>query len=154
MDAAGSCSQKCIGAAPGLGPVTFGPRALEAVRRRRGKPSTWYFDLGLLFQYWGEAGGSKERAFHHTAPVAAIYGFREALRAMLDEGLEARWQRVVAIVRLSSLRRGVFGFFNHQLAEQGQKTSELLHIPSGSLITLRVIVIAAKPNGKNLKLIS
>lgn len=39
--------------------------------------------------------------------------------------LEARWQRVVAIVRLSSLRRGVFGFFNHQLAEQGQKTSEL-----------------------------
>jgi hypothetical protein len=68
--------------------------------------------------------------------------------------LEARWQRVVTIVWLSSLRRDIVGFFNHQLAEQGQKTSELLHIPSGSLITLRVIVIAAKPNGKNLKLIS
>ncbi|HEX9705417.1 MAG TPA: alanine--glyoxylate aminotransferase family protein [Gemmatimonadales bacterium] len=93
VDAAGSCSQKCIGGAPGLGPVTFGPRAMEAVRRRRAKPPTWYFDLTQLFQYWGEAGGSKERAFHHTAPIAAVYGFREALHLVLEEGLEARWQR-------------------------------------------------------------
>jgi len=93
VDAAGSCSQKCLGAPSGLGPVTFGPRALDAVARRRGTPSTWYFDLALLFQYWGEAGGPKERAFHHTAPVASIYGFREALRLVLEEGLEARWAR-------------------------------------------------------------
>jgi alanine-glyoxylate transaminase / serine-glyoxylate transaminase / serine-pyruvate transaminase len=93
VDAAGSCSQKCLGAPPGLGPVTFGARALEAVQRRRGKPGTWYFDLALLFQYWGEAGGPKERAFHHTAPVASIYGFREALRLVLEEGLEPRWAR-------------------------------------------------------------
>lgn len=93
VDAAGSCSQKCLGAPPGLGPVTFGPRALDAVRRRRAPPSTWYFDLGLLFQYWGEAGGPKDRAFHHTAPIAAIYGIREALAAVLEEGLEERWAR-------------------------------------------------------------
>ncbi len=97
IDAAGSCSQKCLGAPPGLAPVTFGPRAMDAVRRRRAKPTTWYFDLNLLFQYWGEAGGegggAKERAFHHTAPVASIYGFHEALRLVLDEGLEARWAR-------------------------------------------------------------
>lgn len=71
-----------------------------------------------------------------------------------NAALEAWWQRVVAIVRLGSLWRDIFGFFNHQLAEQGQKTSELLHIPSGSVIRLSVIVIAAKPDGKNLKLIS
>ena len=93
VDAAGSCSQKCLGAPPGLGPVTFGPRAIEAARRRRAAPRTWYFDLNLLFQYWGEAGGAKERAFHHTAPIAAIYALREALRIVLEEGLEARWQR-------------------------------------------------------------
>jgi alanine-glyoxylate transaminase/serine-glyoxylate transaminase/serine-pyruvate transaminase len=93
VDAAGSCSQKCLGAPPGLGPVTFGPRAMDEVRRRRTSPSTWYFDLGLLFQYWGEAGGAKERAFHHTAPIAGVYGFREALRVVLEEGLEARWAR-------------------------------------------------------------
>ena len=93
VDAAGSCSQKCIGAPPGLGPITIGPRAMEKVRARRQKPSTWYFDLALLFQYWGEAGGSRTRTFHHTAPVAAIYGFHEALRLILEEGLEARWAR-------------------------------------------------------------
>ncbi|HEY2378099.1 MAG TPA: alanine--glyoxylate aminotransferase family protein [Gemmatimonadaceae bacterium] len=93
VDAAGSCSQKCIGAPPGLGPITVGPRAMEAVRARKHKPSTWYFDLNLLFQYWGESTGARKRAFHHTAPVAAIYGFHEALRLILEEGLEARWTR-------------------------------------------------------------
>ena len=93
VDAAGSCTQKCIGAPPGLGPITVGPRAMEAVRARHQKPTTWYFDLSLLFQYWGEGGGAKKRAFHHTAPIASIYGFYEALRIILEEGLEARWAR-------------------------------------------------------------
>ncbi len=93
VDAAGSCSQKCIGAPPGLGPITIGPRAMEAVRARKSKPHTWYFDLALLFQYWGEKTGNRTRAFHHTAPIAAIYGFHEALRIILEEGLEARWAR-------------------------------------------------------------
>jgi alanine-glyoxylate transaminase/serine-glyoxylate transaminase/serine-pyruvate transaminase len=93
VDAAGSCSQKCIGAPPGLGPITIGPRAMAAVRARKSKPSTWYFDLALLFQYWGEGGAHRTRAFHHTAPIASIYGFHEALRLILEEGLEARWER-------------------------------------------------------------
>ncbi len=93
VDAAGSCSQKCIGAPPGLAPITIGPRAMDAVRARKHKPSTWYLDLSLLFQYWGEASASRTRAFHHTAPIAAIYGFHEALRLILEEGLEARWAR-------------------------------------------------------------
>ena len=93
IDAAGSCSQKCLGAPPGLGPVTFGPRAVAVVKSRRTKAATWYLDLQLLFQYWGEVGGPRDRAFHHTAPVANIYGFREALRLTLDEGLDARYAR-------------------------------------------------------------
>ncbi|UCD23038.1 MAG: alanine--glyoxylate aminotransferase family protein, partial [Gemmatimonadota bacterium] len=93
IDAAGSCSQKCLGAPPGLGPVTFGPRAIEAIARRKVQTSTWYMDLNLLFKYWGDAGGTKQRAFHHTAPVSSIYAFHEALRLALDEGMDARWQR-------------------------------------------------------------
>ncbi len=93
VDAAGSCSQKCLGAPPGLGPITVGPRAMEKVRARKKPPTTWYFDLSLLFQYWGEGGAEKKRAFHHTAPVNSIYGFHEGLRLILDEGLEARWAR-------------------------------------------------------------
>ena len=92
VDAAGSCSQKCIGAPPGLAPITIGARAMEAVQARKQKPHTWYLDLALLFQYWGES-GARTRAFHHTAPIAAIYGFHEALRLILEEGLEARWAR-------------------------------------------------------------
>jgi alanine-glyoxylate transaminase/serine-glyoxylate transaminase/serine-pyruvate transaminase len=93
VDAAGSCSQKCLGAPPGLGPITISPRAMAAVTARKAKPHTWYFDLGLLFQYWGENGAEKKRAFHHTAPISSIYGFHEALRVILEEGLEARWAR-------------------------------------------------------------
>jgi len=93
IDAAGSCSQKCLGAPPGLGPITVGPRAMAAQRARRARAATWYFDFQLLFQYWGEAAGPKERAFHHTAPVAAIYGFHEALRLIVAEGLDARFAR-------------------------------------------------------------
>jgi len=93
VDAAGSCSQKCIGAPPGLGPISIGPRAMEAVRARKEKPHTWYLDLSLLFQYWGEERASRSRAFHHTAPIAMIYGFHEAMRIILEEGLEARWAR-------------------------------------------------------------
>jgi alanine-glyoxylate transaminase/serine-glyoxylate transaminase/serine-pyruvate transaminase len=93
IDAAGSCSQKCLGAPPGLGPITVSPRAMAAVRARAQKPSTWYLDLALLFQYWGEESGTKKRAFHHTAPIASIFGMHEALRLILEEGLEARWAR-------------------------------------------------------------
>jgi len=97
VDAVGSCSQKCIGAPPGLGPVTAGPRAMEAMRARRTKPATWYFDFELLFKYWGderrETGDGRSRAFHHTAPVANIYGFKVALDLIHAEGMAARFAR-------------------------------------------------------------
>ena len=120
IDAAGSCSQKCIGAPPGLGPVTFGPRAMEAVRSRSSKPSTWYLDLALLFQYWGEKGAERQRAFHHTAPVSSIYAFHEALRLILAEGLEARWDRhhrahETLVQGLDRLGLGLFTPAGHRL---------------------------------------
>jgi alanine-glyoxylate transaminase/serine-glyoxylate transaminase/serine-pyruvate transaminase len=93
VDAAGSCTQKCLGAPPGLAPITVSPRAMDAVKARKTKPHTWYFDFQLLFQYWGEGGAPKKRAFHHTAPISAIYGIHEAARLVVEEGLEARWQR-------------------------------------------------------------
>jgi alanine-glyoxylate transaminase/serine-glyoxylate transaminase/serine-pyruvate transaminase len=93
VDAAGSCTQKCLGAPAGLGPITIGPRAMEAVRARKQKPGTWYLDLSLLFQYWGDESATKKRVFHHTAPIQNIYGFHEALRLALEEGLETRWAR-------------------------------------------------------------
>ena len=92
IDAAASCSQKCLGAPPGMSPVTFGPRAIEALQARKTKVQSWYLDLNLLFAYWG-TGKDNTRVFHHTAPVSMMYAMREALRIVLEEGLEERYAR-------------------------------------------------------------
>ena len=88
IDYAYSCSQKCLGAPPGIGPVAVGPRALEVIASRTTKPPSWYLDLGLIANYWGP-----EHVYHHTAPVSMILGLREALRIVLEEGLESRVAR-------------------------------------------------------------
>jgi alanine-glyoxylate transaminase/serine-glyoxylate transaminase/serine-pyruvate transaminase len=88
IDAAYSCSQKGIGCPSGLSPVSFSPRAVEAIKNRKMKVQSWYLDTTLLQRYWGE-----ERFYHHTAPITMIYALREGLRLVHEEGLEARWAR-------------------------------------------------------------
>jgi alanine-glyoxylate transaminase/serine-glyoxylate transaminase/serine-pyruvate transaminase len=44
--------------------------------------------MNMVRKYWGA-----ERVYHHTAPVSAIYALHEALRIVLEEGLEARFVR-------------------------------------------------------------
>ncbi len=88
IDAAYSGSQKCLGCPPGLAPVTFGPKALEVMDQRKKKVSSWYLDIGLLRNYWGA-----NRAYHHTAPINMNYALHQALRLVLQEGLEARFAR-------------------------------------------------------------
>ena len=88
IDAAYSGSQKCLGCPPGLAPVTFGPRAIEALDGRKKKVSSWYLDIGLLRNYWGS-----NRAYHHTAPINMNYALHQALRLVLEEGLPARFAR-------------------------------------------------------------
>jgi alanine-glyoxylate transaminase/serine-glyoxylate transaminase/serine-pyruvate transaminase len=83
-----SATQKCLGCPPGLSPVALGDRALQAVKVRERKPTSWYLDLALIANYW-----SDEHVYHHTAPVSMILGLREALRIVLEEGLEARHER-------------------------------------------------------------
>jgi alanine-glyoxylate transaminase/serine-glyoxylate transaminase/serine-pyruvate transaminase len=88
IDACYSGTQKCLSCPPGLAPVTFGPRALEAIRRRRAKVQSWYLDLTMIEKYWGA-----ERVYHHTAPISMNYALAEALRLVEEEGLEARFER-------------------------------------------------------------
>jgi alanine-glyoxylate transaminase/serine-glyoxylate transaminase/serine-pyruvate transaminase len=88
VDAAFSCSQKGLGCPPGLAPVSFSARAVEALGRRKAKVQSWYLDLSLVQKYWGN-----DRAYHHTAPITMVYALREGLRILLEEGLEARWER-------------------------------------------------------------
>ena len=88
VDVAYSCSQKCLGAPSGLGPITVSPRAVEVLHARQTPVANWYLDLSLLARYWGS-----ERTYHHTAPISMNYALREALRMVLEEGLEARFAR-------------------------------------------------------------
>jgi alanine-glyoxylate transaminase/serine-glyoxylate transaminase/serine-pyruvate transaminase len=88
IDACYSGTQKCLSCPPGLAPVTFSERAIEVVRKRKTKVQSWYLDLSMLEKYWGN-----ERVYHHTAPISMNYGLHEALRVVLEEGLEACWQR-------------------------------------------------------------
>ena len=88
VDAAYSGTQKCLSCPPGLGPVTFGPRAADKLAARRSPVTSWYLDLSLLLAYWGG-----DRTYHHTAPISMNYGLREALRLVAEEGLEERWRR-------------------------------------------------------------
>lgn len=93
-DAVYSGSQKCLSAPPGLSPVSFSLRAVEALKARKTKVQSWFLDLTLLTAYWG--GGAK-RTYHHTAPVNALYGLHEALVMLHQEGLEAAWTRHRAV---------------------------------------------------------
>ncbi|HEY3860816.1 MAG TPA: alanine--glyoxylate aminotransferase family protein [Verrucomicrobiae bacterium] len=88
VDAVYSGTQKCLSCPPGLSPVSFSPRAMAAARQRQHKVQSWYFDVNLLASYWGQ-----DRVYHHTAPISMNYALHEALRLILEEGLENRWRR-------------------------------------------------------------
>ncbi|MEX0728865.1 MAG: alanine--glyoxylate aminotransferase family protein, partial [Planctomycetaceae bacterium] len=88
IDAAYSGTQKCLSCPPGLSPVTFSPRALDVIDRRKTKVSSWYLDMNLVKNYWGS-----DRTYHHTAPINMNYALHEALRLTLVEGLATRHDR-------------------------------------------------------------
>ena len=88
IDVCYSGTQKCLGAPPGLAPITFSERALQSIRARTTKVQSWYLDMTMVEKYWGS-----DRTYHHTAPISMNYALREALRIVCDEGLEARWRR-------------------------------------------------------------
>ncbi len=88
IDVAYSGTQKALGCPPGLAPITFNNRALERVRSRKSILPSWYLDLRLLESYYGES-----KRYHHTAPISLFYALREALRLVMEEGLENRWRR-------------------------------------------------------------
>jgi alanine-glyoxylate transaminase / serine-glyoxylate transaminase / serine-pyruvate transaminase len=88
IDAAFSGTQKCLSCPPGLAPLSFNERAVAALQARTTKVPSWYLDLTMVGDYWGA-----QRKYHHTAPINMIYALREALRLVLEEGLEARFAR-------------------------------------------------------------
>jgi alanine-glyoxylate transaminase/serine-glyoxylate transaminase/serine-pyruvate transaminase len=88
IDAAYSGTQKCISCPPGLAPISFSDAAVKVLEERSTLVPSWYLDMSMVRAYWGA-----ERKYHHTAPINMIYGLREALRIIGEEGIDARWAR-------------------------------------------------------------
>ena len=89
VDAAYSGSQKCLSCPPGLAPVTFSEKAINAIRKRKNKVPNWYLDMEMILKYWE----GKKRIYHHTAPINMLYALYQALIMINEEGLEKVFKR-------------------------------------------------------------
>ncbi|MEX2185989.1 MAG: alanine--glyoxylate aminotransferase family protein [Pirellulales bacterium] len=126
VDVIYSGSQKCLSCPPGLAPISFSDRALEGVLVRKTKVQSWYLDVSMLAQYWGS-----DRVYHHTAPINMTYGLYEALRLVLEEGLEncfARHRR-----NHQALKAGLAALGITYTAQEGQQLPMLnaVRVPEG-----------------------
>jgi len=90
IDAIYSGTQKCLSCVPGISPVSFNDKAIEVIKNRKTKVNSWFLDLNLVMGYWG---ANAKRAYHHTAPVNALYALHESLVILEEEGLENSWLR-------------------------------------------------------------
>ena len=126
LDAVYSCTQKGLGCPPGLSPVTFSPRAEEAMSTRKTKVQSWYLDLSMIRKYW-----ESDRAYHHTAPITMTYAIREGLKLVHEEGLDARWARHVR--NHQALKAGLTNLGLKYSAKEGNQLPQLnaVYIPAG-----------------------
>lgn len=118
VDIAYSGTQKCLGVAPGLAPLTMSARAVE---RRVAQPQSWYLDLGMLAEYTGPATGA--RKYHHTAPVSMVMSLHAGLGTLLDEGIEASIARHAACG--AALQDGLAKLGFELFAEEGHRLPQL-----------------------------
>jgi alanine-glyoxylate transaminase/serine-glyoxylate transaminase/serine-pyruvate transaminase len=127
IDAVYSGTQKCLSCPPGLSPISFSPAALKALENRKSPVVSWYLDMSMVSSYWGA-----ERKYHHTAPINMIYGLREALRIIAEEGLGARFERHQLNHR--ALVAGVEAMGLSMLVQEGERLPMLnaVRIPEGA----------------------
>jgi alanine-glyoxylate transaminase/serine-glyoxylate transaminase/serine-pyruvate transaminase len=126
VDALYSGTQKCLSCPPGLSPVSLSAAALKTAQSRKRKVQSWYLDVNLLSSYWGQ-----ERVYHHTAPISMNYALHEALRLVLVEGLEKRWERHRQNHEL--LRKGLAELGLKILSQEGHQLWQLnaVEVPAG-----------------------
>lgn len=127
-DAVYAGTQKCLSCVPGLSPVTFSDRAVEVIKHRATPIHSWFMDLGLIMGYWG---ASNRRAYHHTAPINALYALHEALLMLQEEGLESAWAR--HLKHHHALRAGLEAMGLSFVVEEASRLPQLnaVRIPEG-----------------------
>lgn len=126
IDVCYSGTQKCLGAPPGLAPITLSENAMQVVKTRETPVQSFYFNLQDLESYWGQS-----RSYHHTAPISMTYALREALRMMMEEGIETRISRHARVA--AALRAGLEALGLELLADPDYRLNPLttVGIPDG-----------------------
>ncbi len=126
IDVCYSGTQKCLGAPPGLAPITLSEGAMQVVKTRETPVRSFYFNLQDLESYWGQS-----RSYHHTAPISMTYALREALRMMMEEGIENRINRHAKAA--AALRAGLEALGLELLADPDHRLNPLttVRIPDG-----------------------
>lgn len=127
IDVVYSGTQKCLSCPPGLSPISFSEKALQVLKTRKTPVVSWYLDMGMVASYWGA-----ERKYHHTAPVNAIYGLREALRIIAEEGLEARFARHLLNHRALVAGIEAMGLSMYVPKAERLRTLNTIRIPEGA----------------------
>ncbi|WP_020677141.1 pyridoxal-phosphate-dependent aminotransferase family protein [Geopsychrobacter electrodiphilus] len=128
IDAIYSGSQKCLSCTPGLSPVSFNERAQEKILTRKTRVQSWFLDLTLVMGYWGSG---TRRAYHHTAPINALYSLHESLLMLQEEGLENAWARHHK--NHLALRAGLEAMGLKFIVKEGERLPQLnaVTIPAG-----------------------
>lgn len=126
IDAIYSGTQKCLSCPPGLAPISFNDRALQMILSRKTKVQSWYLDVNMLANYWGQ-----DRVYHHTAPINMSYALYEALQIVHEEGLENCFARHMLNHR--ALKAGLAAIGISYTAQEGHQLPMLnaVRIPDG-----------------------
>lgn len=126
IDVIYSGTQKCLSCPPGLAPISFNDRALQVVLNRKTKVQSWYLDVNMLANYWGQ-----DRVYHHTAPINMSYALYEALQVIHEEGLESCFARHMLHHR--ALKAGLAAIGISYAAQEGHQLPMLnaVKIPDG-----------------------
>lgn len=154
LDAVIGGTQKCLSIPSGMAPITYNERVAGRIASRKrverglrvvvdedssnGESSaptirSNYFDLSQLEDYWGAP-----RLNHHTEMTSMLYGLREGLRIIRQEGLEARFAR-------------------HKRNEQALMAGltamglQLYGDPSCKLVVVTCVIIPDGINGENVR---
>jgi alanine-glyoxylate transaminase/serine-glyoxylate transaminase/serine-pyruvate transaminase len=98
VDVALTASQKAIGVPPGLALLAAGPRAMAAFRGRSTPVPNFYADWSLWLPIM-EAYEERRPGYFGTPAVNLVWALNTSLGQILDEGMDARFQRHEALSR-------------------------------------------------------
>lgn len=91
IDMCASASQKCLGAPPGLAPVSVSPKAWEIIEASGNRAHGWFTNLQIWRKYRDEWGDWHPTPV--TMPVSLSKALLVSLTQLMEEGIQTRMAR-------------------------------------------------------------